>query len=147
MRRFFVDTFYWIALFSRRDRWHARVAAFDATLDATDHLYTTDEVFTEFLAYFSLATPRLRTRAARYVQALLATPGLTVLPQTRTGFLQALALYLARPGTPRAGDCVAPRTVAEAIREGRRLGLAAAGAAGLDAGEQRPAPLGLGAGR
>jgi 2,4-dienoyl-CoA reductase (NADPH2) len=36
-------------------------------------------------------------------------------------------LYLARPGTPRAGDCVAPRTVAEAIREGRRLGLAAAG--------------------
>lgn len=37
------------------------------------------------------------------------------------------ALYLARPGTPRAGDCVAPRTVAEAIREGRCLGLAAAG--------------------
>jgi 2,4-dienoyl-CoA reductase (NADPH2) len=35
-------------------------------------------------------------------------------------------LYLARPGTPRAGDCVAPRTVAEAIREGRRLGQAAA---------------------
>jgi mycofactocin system FadH/OYE family oxidoreductase 1 len=32
------------------------------------------------------------------------------------------ALYLAQPGTPRAGDCVAPRTVAEAIREGRRLG-------------------------
>jgi len=97
MRRFFVDTFYWIALFSRRDRWHVRVAAFDATLDATDHLYTTDEVFTEFLAYYSLATPRLRTRAARYVQALLDTLGLTVLPQTRTGFLQALALYLARP--------------------------------------------------
>jgi 2,4-dienoyl-CoA reductase (NADPH2) len=36
-------------------------------------------------------------------------------------------LYMARPGTPRAGDCVAPRTVAEAIREGRRLGQAAAG--------------------
>ena len=97
MRRFFVDTFYWIALFSRRDRWHARVAAFDATLDATDHLYTTDEIFTEFLAYYSLATPRLRTRAARYVQTLLDTPGLMVLPQTRTGFLHALALYLARP--------------------------------------------------
>jgi 2,4-dienoyl-CoA reductase (NADPH2) len=35
-------------------------------------------------------------------------------------------LYLSRPETPRAGDCVAPRTVAEAIREGRRLGHAAA---------------------
>ena len=29
-------------------------------------------------------------------------------------------LYLARPGTPRAGDCVAPRTVLEAVLEGRR---------------------------
>jgi 2,4-dienoyl-CoA reductase (NADPH2) len=29
-------------------------------------------------------------------------------------------LYQQRPGTPRAGDCVAPRTIAEAILEGRR---------------------------
>jgi 2,4-dienoyl-CoA reductase (NADPH2) len=34
-------------------------------------------------------------------------------------------LYEHRPGTPRAGDCVAPRTVAEAIREGREAGLRA----------------------
>ena len=32
--------------------------------------------------------------------------------------------YLARPGTPRAGDCVAPRTVLEAVLEGRRRALA-----------------------
>jgi mycofactocin system FadH/OYE family oxidoreductase 1 len=30
------------------------------------------------------------------------------------------SLYLARPGTPRAGDCVAPRSVLEAVTEGRR---------------------------
>ena len=30
------------------------------------------------------------------------------------------SLYLARPGTPRAGDCVAPRTVLEAVLDGRR---------------------------
>ncbi|MEV5414217.1 FAD-dependent oxidoreductase [Thermopolyspora sp. NPDC052614] len=30
------------------------------------------------------------------------------------------SLYQARPGTPRAGDCVAPRTVLEAVLEGRR---------------------------
>jgi mycofactocin system FadH/OYE family oxidoreductase 1 len=29
-------------------------------------------------------------------------------------------LYQQRPGTPRAGDCVAPRTIAEAVLEGRR---------------------------
>ncbi|MEV5975218.1 mycofactocin system FadH/OYE family oxidoreductase 1 [Streptomyces sp. NPDC051921] len=32
-------------------------------------------------------------------------------------------LALARPGTPRAGDCVAPRTVHEAVLEGRRAAL------------------------
>jgi 2,4-dienoyl-CoA reductase (NADPH2) len=33
-------------------------------------------------------------------------------------------LYRQRPGTPRAGDCVAPRTVLEAVLEGRRAALA-----------------------
>lgn len=33
------------------------------------------------------------------------------------------ALYLSRPGTPRAGDCVAPRTVFDAVLEGRRRAL------------------------
>ena len=33
------------------------------------------------------------------------------------------SLYLARPGTRRAGDCVAPRGVLEAVLEGRRLAL------------------------
>jgi 2,4-dienoyl-CoA reductase (NADPH2) len=33
------------------------------------------------------------------------------------------SLYLARPGTPRAGDCVAPRSVLEAVLEGRRRAL------------------------
>ena len=34
------------------------------------------------------------------------------------------ALWLARPALPRAGDCVAPRTVYEAVLEGRRAALA-----------------------
>ena len=33
------------------------------------------------------------------------------------------SLYLSRPGTPRAGDCVAPRGILEAVLEGRRLAL------------------------
>jgi 2,4-dienoyl-CoA reductase (NADPH2) len=32
-------------------------------------------------------------------------------------------LYLPRPGTPRAGDCVAPRTVLEAVLEARRAAM------------------------
>jgi mycofactocin system FadH/OYE family oxidoreductase 1 len=38
-------------------------------------------------------------------------------------------LYLARPGTRRAGDCVAARTALEAVLEGRRAALAVASAA------------------
>jgi 2,4-dienoyl-CoA reductase (NADPH2) len=37
--------------------------------------------------------------------------------------LPGAALYLERPGTPRAGDAVAPRTALEAVLEGRRRAL------------------------
>lgn len=96
MRRFFADTFYWIALFSPRDQWHEHLLAFDATLDAY-HLYTTDEVLTEFPAFYSTANPAVRTRAVTFVRAVLENEEITVIPQTRTGFLQALDLYAARP--------------------------------------------------
>jgi hypothetical protein len=41
MRRFFADTFYWVALLLRRDRWHRRVTAFSRTLTQEDVLFTT----------------------------------------------------------------------------------------------------------
>jgi len=94
MRRYFVDAFYWIALFSHRDQWHRRVMAFDVTLGDAP-LYTTDEILTEFLAFYSATD--LRTRAAAFVQRVLSTVGTTVIPQTRAGFVDALALYQARP--------------------------------------------------
>ena len=40
------------------------------------------------------------------------------------------SLYLTRPGTPRAGDAVAPRTIYEAVLEGRRRALDVAAGAG-----------------
>ena len=46
-------------------------------------------------------------------------------------------LYLRRPGTLRAGDCVAPRTVLEAVLEARRVALAIGAA-----GEQAAPPAG-----
>ena len=96
MRRFFADAFHWIALLSPRNQWHARVLAFDATLDAY-HLYTTDEVLAEFLAFYSTANPTVRTRAVAFARAILDDEDITVIPQTRAGFLHALDLYAARP--------------------------------------------------
>lgn len=96
MRRLFADAFYWIALFNPRDQWYDRVQAFAATLDAY-HLYTTDEVLTEFLAFYSGTTPPVRIRAVAFVRAILHDEDITVIPQTRAGFLQALDLYATRP--------------------------------------------------
>jgi 2,4-dienoyl-CoA reductase (NADPH2) len=53
-------------------------------------------------------------------------------------------LYLARPGTARAGDCVAPRTALEAVLEGRRRALEVVTTAGR--ARRVPAPVGVLAG-
>ncbi len=54
------------------------------------------------------------------------------------------ALYLHRPGTPRAGDCVAPRTVLEAVLEARRAAMAISAADRLP---ELPALTVIGGGR
>ena len=97
MKRFFADTFYWIALLSPRDQWHARVRAFNETLEAY-HLYTTDEVLTEFLAFYSTTDPLLRTRAAGFVRTMFHNPRLTVIPQTRKpGWASWMRLHSMKP--------------------------------------------------
>jgi uncharacterized protein len=96
MNRFFADTFYWIALSNRRDQWHARALAFDEALDA-ERLYTTDEILTEFLTFYSEGLPHARRQAAIYARNILADASVVVLPQTHTSFLEGLTLYESRP--------------------------------------------------
>jgi predicted nucleic acid-binding protein len=95
MIRYFVDTFYLIALAHPRDRWHGRALTFSQALPV-HHLYTVDEVLTEFLAACSGSGATIRQRAARTVRQALSAPQWTVVPQTRTLFLEGLALYEAR---------------------------------------------------
>ena len=95
MRRFFVDTFYWIALTNRRDQWHRRVQAFNRALDAY-HFFTTDEVLAEFLTFCGEGTPETRGQAALFARRVLVDPHTTVIPQTHASFLEGLALYESR---------------------------------------------------
>ena len=81
MNRFFVDTFYWIALSNRRDQWHQRVQAFNRTL-TTRHFYTTEEVLGEFLDFCGGGTPETRRRAVLFTRRVLTDPHITVVPQT-----------------------------------------------------------------
>jgi len=97
MRRLFADTFYWIALLLRSDAWHARVTAFNHTLQRDDILFTTDAVILEFLAAFSSAGSYMRQQAVARVEAMLANPYIQVVEVTRARLLEGLALYKDRP--------------------------------------------------
>ena len=129
MRRFFADTFYWVALLLRRDSWHRRVTAFSRTLTNEDVLFTTDAVLLEFLAALSAAGPHLRQQAATRVEGMLADPSMRVVEVTRALFLDGLALYQSRPdkeyrrmyslyGVRRVFAFITPSF---ALGEGRRL--------------------------
>ena len=96
MRRFFADTFYWVALLLRRDRRHAPVTAFNHTLRRDDVFFTTDAIILEFLAAFSSAGPYLRQQAVDRVEAMLSNPYIQVIEVTRVLLLEGLALYKSR---------------------------------------------------
>ncbi len=97
MRRFFADTFYWIALLLRSDAWHERVTAFNHTLQRDETLFTTDAVILEFLAAFSSAGSYMRQQAVARVEGMLANPYIRVVEVTRARLLEGLALYKDRP--------------------------------------------------
>jgi len=96
MPRYFVDTFYWVALSNVRDQWHARVMAFSRSLHDS-HLYTVDEVLAEYLTFYSATRPQAREDAVQTVRDILRDPHMTVIPQSHASFLDAFALYASRP--------------------------------------------------
>ncbi len=97
MSSFFVDTFYWGALFNQRDHWHDRALAFSRALTPSDRLWTSDAVLTEVLAMFSGAGEYLRRGASRRVRALLSDTHVVLIPATHEHFLEGFALYEQRP--------------------------------------------------
>ena len=93
--RYFVDTFYLVALSDPRDQWHARVLTFSRSL-SDYHLYTVDEVLAEYLTFYSASRPHIREEAVQTVLYVLNDPHVTVIEQSHTSFLDALAFYAAR---------------------------------------------------
>jgi uncharacterized protein len=93
--RYFVDTFYLVALSDPRDQWHARVLTFSRSL-RDYHLYTVDEVLAEYLTFYSASRPHIREDAVQTVLNVLNDPHITVMAQSHASFLDALAFYAAR---------------------------------------------------
>lgn len=92
----FADTFYWTALTSTKDRFHARAVEFSLSVQP-DKLITTDDVLDEYLAFFAGAPQTVRIKAGNYVARLLRNSRVFVVPQNRDVFFAGLELYRARP--------------------------------------------------
>ena len=107
---FFADTFYWIALTNKRDSAHLAVINFTATLGPRS-VVTNDEVLTEFLAYCA-SDELLRASAGNAVRDLLTDPDIRVIAQSRSSFLEGLALYNRRPDKGYSlTDCISMQTM------------------------------------
>ena len=107
MNMVFADASYWIALVNPKDQWHEVASAARAELGRT-RIVTTDEVLMEFLTALSAKNKgRLRIVAVQAVRAILDDPNTHVVPQTRTSFLDGLALYEQRTDkTYSLQDCI-----------------------------------------
>ena len=117
MKRVFADTLYWVAIVRPRDQWEspalmARKALGDVCL------VTTDEVLGEFLAVLRQG-PHLREKAVQMVRAILKSPNVNVVPQTRMSFLAGLEKYASRKDkTYTLTDCISMNVMEqESIQE------------------------------
>jgi predicted nucleic acid-binding protein len=107
----FADTFYWTALTSTEDETHERAMDFSRNLKP-NRIVTTDEVLTEYLAFFSGAKPSVRLRAGENAAVLIRSSFVVVIPQSRESFLAGLELYRARPDKGYSlTDCISMQTM------------------------------------
>ena len=115
MTAVFADTFYWTALTASEDNDHERALKFSQALNP-EKIVTTDEVLTEYLAFFSRAAPSVRRQAGDNVAALIRSTRVVVIPQSRGSFLEGLEFYRARPDKGYSlTDCISMATM---LREG-----------------------------
>jgi predicted nucleic acid-binding protein len=92
MRTVFADTVYWLAITKPDDQWSEVAKEVRASLGEV-RLITTDEVLTEFLTGLASGGEYLRRQAAKMIKAIMESPNVKVLPQTRDSFLRGVKLY------------------------------------------------------
>ena len=90
MRRIFADTSYWMGLVNPRDQIHQKAVSVTRQL-SSESLLTTDMVLAEVLNSFSDSL--YREAVGRMVASLRQDQSLTIVPQTRTQFENALQRY------------------------------------------------------
>jgi uncharacterized protein len=106
----FADTFYWIALSNPAERQHQDALALDNKMAGVS-IFTTDEVLSEFLTFFS-GDRWLRERAIATVRSLSRNRRIHIVPQTRESFQAGFDLYAGRPDKGYSlTDCISMQTM------------------------------------
>jgi uncharacterized protein len=90
MRRIFADTSFWMGLVNPRDQIHQKAVSVSRQL-SSESLVTTDMVLVEVLNSFSDSL--YREAVGRMVASLRQDQNLTIVPQTRAQFENALDRY------------------------------------------------------
>ena len=95
MKLVFADTSYFVAITRPRDPWQA-VAIHARKIVGRGRLITTDEVLVECLNALRRAGVKSRQNAVKMVKAILSTPDVCVIPQSRHSFMRGIQLYECR---------------------------------------------------
>ena len=113
MRIAFVDTLYFVALFSPKDQWHGRAIA-ASKLVAETKLITTEDVLVELLNFFSEYGEKARRGAVAQAEGILSAANIEVTPPSHDAFMAGLTLYRARPDKGYSlTDCISMHTMRE----------------------------------
>jgi len=113
LKKTFVDTLYFVALFNPRDQWHERAFA-ASKLIADAKLITTEDVLVELLNFFSEYGENARRGAVTQTEGILSGSNIEVAPQSHEAFIAGLSLYKARPDKGYSlTDCISMHTMRE----------------------------------
>ena len=96
MNLVFADTQFFVGRINPLDHWHHEAILIESTL-IDPYYVTTESVLTEVLTYFCGFGPRMRIKAARAIELILADPNTEVIPISHEIFLEGVDLYKKRP--------------------------------------------------
>ena len=95
MNEIFVDTLHFAAVLNPKDQWHELALAIETEI-GNARLVTTETVLHGFLNFFAEFPPRIKRRAADFVNDLYETRAVDIVPHTQKIFFDGLRFYESR---------------------------------------------------
>lgn len=109
----FVDTFFWVALIDRRDRFHSEALKTAGELQGVP-LFTSEIVLIELVNFFSEYGPFFRRAAVNRAKEILESGQVEVVEMTRSRFLAGITLHSQRPDKSYSlTDCISMQMMRE----------------------------------